>query len=641
MRTAAFIHSIRYSLILFLFFISLAASAVGFEIIPYSITSSNNTVVPSSYMNDSNLATGGNIQGCSAAYKAETINITANFSGVPSEFNVSAYLKRNLFYGGSTTLYMYNYSSLSYNYIDTLHSFDNEWDNKTITNNNLQNVSLIYSGLRRNSSCANPPNMDIYEIKININNTDPTVPTLTSNLTLNEVNHTPAVNFTKGTDADGDTVTTYIYVDGNNPPTTLETITFGSSVSIGSNTTLTDGSTYYIRGRSWDGADFSDYSAVDTFRMNSKPSVPALSSPTNNQTVTTSTVILSWSASSDSENDPITYDWQVNGTTQGTGVTGLAVNKTLPEATHNWSSRAYDGYEYSNWAMLNTFYIVLMPGYIYNTACTHGATWTNCTWSDPLLNFDHLVITNKTGTNNTWDSNVSAGVQYKNWTGLTKGQYNYSTQAAGTGGVLNNTIIWLNTTVNDYTFNFTGKTISSPSIDQGSGTETISVNANDSDGNITNMTVTITYFGVPFTYNMTHGAGDSWSYDFKTSNVGAYYVASFNATDDYGETSGMAWGQSFIVTPVMSGGSSPGGSSPSVSTTTSIPTTTTTLPIVSTINLKTMQNDETGQLILYGGLGIGALMMIWGAIGKRTTTGTLIWGLIIMVVSAYGLGLIS
>jgi hypothetical protein len=411
-------------------------------------------------------------------------------------------------------------------------------------------------------------------------------------------------------------------------------------VSIGSTTTLADGQTYYVRARSWDEYEWSNYSAVDTFRMNSKPTVPVLSSPPSLQTLTNTLVNFTWEASTDAETDLITYDWQVNGTTQGTGVSGLSANKTLSEATHNWSARAYDGYEYSNWAVLNTFYLVLMPGYIYNTACTHEATWANCTWSDPLLNFDHLVITNKTGTNNTWDSNVSAGVQYRNFTGLTKGKYNFSTQAASASNVTNAIVVWLNTTVNNYLFIFSGQALSAPSIDQSSGTETISVNVNDSDGNITNMTVTITYFGVPFTYNMTQGSGDYWSYAFKTSNVGAYYVASFNATDDYSDTSGLAWGQSFIVTPVVAGGGSPGGGgSPSVSTTTPIPTTT-TLPIVSTINLKTMQNDETGQLILNGGLGIGALMMIWGAIGKRTTTGTLIWGLIIMVVSAYGLGLI-
>lgn len=62
------------------------------------------------------------------------------------------------------------------------------------------------------------------------------------------------------------------------------------------------------------------------------------------------------------------------------------------------------------------------------------------------------------------------------------------------------------------------------------------------------------------------------------------------------------------------------------------PTPTNTLQMKSTINLLSMKNDETGNLILQGVVR-GTLMMIYAFSSKNTTMGTLVWGLIIDVVS--------
>lgn len=476
-------------------------------------------------------------------------------------------------------------------------------------------------------------------------NTIPTATTLTSDLGTHETNHTPQVNFTKGTDADiEDTVTTYVYVSTTNPPTTEEINTTGTTALLGSVTALVDGTTYYVRARSWDGYEWSDYSAVDTFRMNSKPSTPSLSLPSNLQTIITTLVNFSWSNSTDVESDSITYDLQINGSTYSTGISGITANATLIEATHNWSVRSYDGFEYTDWATVNTFYLVTMPGYIYDTSCTHGATWANCTWTDPLLNFDHLVITNKTGSNNTWDSNVTAGVQYKNWT-LPKGSYNFSTRGASAGGTLNDTVVWLNTTVNNYSFDFTGKSISEAVIYQSSGTTTITVNIHDGDGNITNATVQITFGGVPVNYTMTQ-SGEAWSYSFQSSTTGVYTITNFYATDDYSDTSSSTWNQQFIIVPIPAGGSSPGGGgSPVV-----VPTVNNSNAIVpsvvndlyngtSGITIQAIAEDPIGNAVLWITFMASIIMIVLGILDKRTKEGTVGWGMILFALSSFALGM--
>lgn len=102
----------------------------------------------------------------------------------------------------------------------------------------------------------------------------PTVPTSPTDLGMNLIDHTPAITWTKGTDADsGDTVTTYVYIGTGVSPTTEEGNNTGTTIDLGSTVTLNDGTTYYYRLRSWDGERWSAYTADDQFRMNTPPTV--------------------------------------------------------------------------------------------------------------------------------------------------------------------------------------------------------------------------------------------------------------------------------------------------------------------------------------------------------------------------------
>jgi hypothetical protein len=234
-------------------------------------------------------------------------------------------------------------------------------------------------------------------------------------------------------------------------------------------------------------------------------------------------------------------------------------------------------------------------------------------------------------------------VQFRNFTGLTKGTYNYSTQAVTAAGNVNNTIVWLNTTVNDYSFSFTNKSISESLINQNSGTEIITVSIHDNDGNITNATVTLTYFGLPFTYTMTNSSGEAWSYNFRSANSGAYTITSFNATDDSGDTNGATWGQSFIVVPVTAGGSTGGGTEGSVPIpTTIIPTPTpgakqTYIPATQ-INLPNIAQDPIGVLMLQGLLVLGGLMVALFFVRNNVRIGTPVAGLLIIILSSWTMG---
>lgn len=392
-----------------------------------------------------------------------------------------------------------------------------------------------------------------YSNEVTIQNTAPTAPTLTSDLGTHETNHTPALTFTPGTDDDTDTVTTYCYVDGTNPPTTLENTTTGSSLVIGSTTVLNDSSTYYARCQSYDGTSWNNtYSAVDTFRMNGKPTVPVLSSPSNLSSDLTANKTLDWTNSTDAEGDSITYNLSVNGSVISTGLTVSQAALVTVYGAYNWTAQAFDGYESSAYAALF---------YFYN---------------------------------------------------------------------------------NNNSFNFSNKAASETVITAGSGQSIISLNINDSDGTISSTLIEITYAGTPFYYAMTAGANDSWSYTFKTGAPGTYTITGFIASDNLTASNSTTWDKQIIVVPSVPGGA-PGGSSPGSAP--AAPAATEginlTAPDIPSINLRTMGKTDGGANILYITSTMGIGMMVLGAASKRVTKSAIIWGLIILIISMYGLGVIN
>ncbi|NOQ56290.1 MAG: hypothetical protein GQ477_05820, partial [Nanohaloarchaea archaeon] len=100
----------------------------------------------------------------------------------------------------------------------------------------------------------------------------------------------------KGTDAEGDTVTTYIYVGTTSTPTDEEGNTTAEIFDLGNNIPLSEGVTYYYRLRSWDGYEYSNYTIADEFGLNIVPLI-TFSPPTykNNSFINQNYTFINWS----------------------------------------------------------------------------------------------------------------------------------------------------------------------------------------------------------------------------------------------------------------------------------------------------------------------------------------------------------
>jgi len=124
---------------------------------------------------------------------------------------------------------------------------------------NIRVLTKAYDGYENSSEKEN---------SIIVSNTPPTIPTNFTDLEMNLTDHTPPVTWTKGADgADGDTVTTYVYVGTTSTPTTVENTNTGTGCDLGNTVTLSDGTIYYYRLRSWDNYEWSSYTTADEFSM--------------------------------------------------------------------------------------------------------------------------------------------------------------------------------------------------------------------------------------------------------------------------------------------------------------------------------------------------------------------------------------
>jgi len=192
---------------------------------------------------------------------------------------------------------------------------------------------------------------------LQISNWLPTAPTMTSNLTLRETDHTPNVNWTKGNDTvDGDTITTIVYVGTTASPTTQEGNNTGTGLAIGSTVTLSDGTTYYVRLASWDGYNLSSsYTADDDFQMNALPST---TTPTISPSTAYAFNALNCTFNvTDAQADSLSVTWKwwkgtsvfntstLSVTNNSATTINLSANKV--KKTENWTCEItpYDGYE--------------------------------------------------------------------------------------------------------------------------------------------------------------------------------------------------------------------------------------------------------------------------------------------------------
>jgi parallel beta-helix repeat protein len=133
--------------------------------------------------------------------------------------------------------------------------------------------------------------------------------------------------------------------------------------------TLQDDSTYYVRLRLHSGIEWGQYDLL-SFAMNSPPTVPVHVRPVDGESVPVNLVNLTLLNSTDTQGDLPTYDFEIYPSATPTApadsqyevleqpdstvsdvFTSLSANEL-----YRWRSRAFDGYEYSDWSVMDSFY---------------------------------------------------------------------------------------------------------------------------------------------------------------------------------------------------------------------------------------------------------------------------------------------
>lgn len=181
----------------------------------------------------------------------------------------------------------------------------------------------------------------------------------------NSRHYNNSINFTwnQSTDVDGDAVTYHWQIAQYSSFSSVEAQGNTSNLYSGSQTTY-DMVTYYLRVRSNDSYEYSNWSNVIQFTENTAPSNPSILTPLNNSNHNNNSINFSWSQSTDSENDALTYHWQMSensgftlNLTQGnTSNLFSGLQNTSDGTTYYLRARAFDGYEYGSWSGVIQFY---------------------------------------------------------------------------------------------------------------------------------------------------------------------------------------------------------------------------------------------------------------------------------------------
>jgi parallel beta-helix repeat protein len=158
----------------------------------------------------------------------------------------------------------------------------------------------------------------------------------------------------------------------------------GDTSALYAGSPLEDGITYYYRIRVNDGSVWGDWHNR-LFSMNSTPSSPVPLFPSSQDTVNYHGVSLVVENSSDLEGDLLTYDFEIyddpglitiadsqHDAEEGNDTTWSKLFQWLStDNTYWWRARSYDGYEYSDWSLEQSFVTksnitISVPG-IYQT----------------------------------------------------------------------------------------------------------------------------------------------------------------------------------------------------------------------------------------------------------------------------------
>ncbi|MCK5598676.1 right-handed parallel beta-helix repeat-containing protein [bacterium] len=195
---------------------------------------------------------------------------------------------------------------------------------------------------------------------------------------------------------------------------------------------LEDGATYWLRVKLHDGCNEGNWGPTVVFHMNSLPSAPALVSPIDGAISNVSDLVIN--NSNDDEGDTQNYDFEVYTDSmlttpmadhvldqpEGAGTTTWTAD-LADNATYYWRARAYDGYEYGDWAGAEDFWLnavnedpeafnLVSPadGSIVNNTTSVSVAWDSTT--DPDL-IDSLTYT-------VWYSTFADFSYYKEITGI-------------------------------------------------------------------------------------------------------------------------------------------------------------------------------------------------------------------------------
>ncbi len=255
---------------------------------------------------------------------------------------------------------------------------------------------------------------------VNTTNASPTAPTISAPVNAAEVaTFIPTLTVMNATDPEHDDLLYAFELDTVNtfdsPNKQMSGLTAeGSGTTSWTPAALNENTTYYWRAKANDGLADSPWMAAGSFfvnTMNEAPSAPTLNNPAHKGSVTVLAPSLQVNASTDPDNDTITYDYEVYSdsgltlkvtSTTGAG-TGWTVNPGLADNTwYWWRARAKDEHGLvSGWMDANSFFVnnnnyndppsitLLTPGAADSTNATnYTITWTaSDPDSDPVISF--------------------------------------------------------------------------------------------------------------------------------------------------------------------------------------------------------------------------------------------------------------
>lgn len=113
-------------------------------------------------------------------------------------------------------------------------------------------------------------------------------------------------------------------------------------------------------------AETTSPSSLTVVFQNRAPTAPTLTAPADNIYVTIANPLFSWTASSDPDNDAITYDIEIDGAIAN--VNALSYQRVLPEGLHTWRVRAVDSEGLTSaWTAVRTFRTDTLRPQVFNS----------------------------------------------------------------------------------------------------------------------------------------------------------------------------------------------------------------------------------------------------------------------------------